>query len=391
MMIRLVLEFPAGRYHATPWGSHVNEGIVEWPPSPWRLLRAMIATGYATLHWQIPPLIAVSLLEKLASVLPSYSLPTATGTHSRHYMPLASFKNGKEDTTLVFDTWLRIKKQLFIHWDVTLSTEESVMLRQIVERIGYLGRSESWVNIRIAEENEDVREANCWPEGNTIPSKSEWEQVPLYAPVSVAEFQEWRENLSAEEAKATSSEKQNKQKGKGTSNTIPDDLIECLQMQTSELKKAGWSHPPGSRRIYYWRKIDVFGIGLRRTPRPNHSTSSVSSVLLSVSTPSGNDHALPPVARTLPQAEILHQALVSVESRLHGKPGMVLRGKDDKRNPLRSPISIPIFFLWILMVMNISIIFWYMHLWGLIAVLRMRFGRFVKLIRKEVMIPLNLP
>jgi len=38
------LRFPAGRYHATPWGSHVNEGAVEWPPSPWRLLRALIAT-----------------------------------------------------------------------------------------------------------------------------------------------------------------------------------------------------------------------------------------------------------------------------------------------------------------------------------------------------------
>jgi CRISPR-associated protein Csb2 len=44
MPVTLQLIFPAGRYHATPWGRHVNEGVPEWPPSPWRLLRALIAT-----------------------------------------------------------------------------------------------------------------------------------------------------------------------------------------------------------------------------------------------------------------------------------------------------------------------------------------------------------
>jgi len=36
----LVLTFPWGRYHANPWGRHVNEGAVELPPSPWRPLCA---------------------------------------------------------------------------------------------------------------------------------------------------------------------------------------------------------------------------------------------------------------------------------------------------------------------------------------------------------------
>ena len=40
MPITIKLTFPGGRYHATPWGRHVNEGVPEWPPSPWRLLRA---------------------------------------------------------------------------------------------------------------------------------------------------------------------------------------------------------------------------------------------------------------------------------------------------------------------------------------------------------------
>src|SRR6476469_2198519 len=101
-MPKIGLRFPAGRYHATPWGNHVNEGLIEWPPSPWRLLRALIATGYTKLGWpgDGPPPAGRSLIEKLAGVLPSYRLPDAVGTHSRHYMPMARFKNGREETTL---------------------------------------------------------------------------------------------------------------------------------------------------------------------------------------------------------------------------------------------------------------------------------------------------
>ena len=47
-MPTLQLRFPGGRYHATPWGHHVNEGLIEWPPSPWRLLRALIACGFSS-------------------------------------------------------------------------------------------------------------------------------------------------------------------------------------------------------------------------------------------------------------------------------------------------------------------------------------------------------
>ncbi len=89
-MPTLSVRFIGGHYHATPWYKAQNEGAVEWPPSPWRLLRALIATGYAKLpEWQdgTPPTVAGSLIARLASVLPSYKLPPATGAHTRHYMP----------------------------------------------------------------------------------------------------------------------------------------------------------------------------------------------------------------------------------------------------------------------------------------------------------------
>ena len=45
-MLAIEFKFLAGRFHATPWGRQVNEGAVEWPPSPWRLLRALIAVWH---------------------------------------------------------------------------------------------------------------------------------------------------------------------------------------------------------------------------------------------------------------------------------------------------------------------------------------------------------
>lgn len=46
--MRLVLEhrFPLGRFHATPWRVNPFDDRGEWPPSPWRLARAVIARWY---------------------------------------------------------------------------------------------------------------------------------------------------------------------------------------------------------------------------------------------------------------------------------------------------------------------------------------------------------
>ena len=97
-MIALSVRFLAGRFHATPWDRHVNEGVPEWPPSPWRIVRALVATWRRTLpdlsQEQIEP-----ILRELANKPPEFVLPVASTGHSRHYMPW--FKKGPDDRTLV--------------------------------------------------------------------------------------------------------------------------------------------------------------------------------------------------------------------------------------------------------------------------------------------------
>src|ERR1700737_2688595 len=105
-MVNLAFRFPGGRYHATPWGNHVNEGLVEWPPSPWRIIRALIATGFSKLGWREAPAEARELVDALSSALPEYRLPEAIASHTRHFMPTDSRK--PEDRAKVFDAFAYI-------------------------------------------------------------------------------------------------------------------------------------------------------------------------------------------------------------------------------------------------------------------------------------------
>src|SRR5690625_4206970 len=128
-MLAIEFRFPAGRYHANPWGQHVNEGAVDWPPEPWRILRALIATW----HQKIKPLgkhsasSLAGLVESLSEDLPEYRLPRASHAHTRHYMP--RYASGK--TSLVFDAFTAVSRTdtLGVVWPaVHLSDDQSALI-----------------------------------------------------------------------------------------------------------------------------------------------------------------------------------------------------------------------------------------------------------------------
>src|SRR5271155_5507766 len=109
MPVIIRLTFPGGQYHATPWGRHVNEGVPEWPPSPWRLLRALVAVWKRTCP-DVPEQTVKRILTALAAP-PRFSLPPIIVAHTRHYMPLGK-KSPKEitggGTSLIFDTFASV-------------------------------------------------------------------------------------------------------------------------------------------------------------------------------------------------------------------------------------------------------------------------------------------
>jgi CRISPR-associated protein Csb2 len=330
----LKLRFPGGRYHATPWGHHVNEGLVEWPPCPWRLLRALIACGFSSQGWtEVPPLMR-QLINKLSAVLPRYALPRATVAHTRHYMPYV--EGAKQKTTLIFDTWADVGDgELLVYWPCELNAEETTLLRDIVSSLGYLGRSESWVEANLISADAALADAlTVAPCADSQQRGPGYEQISLLAPMLPDEYARWREEQvrSVREASAAShgTKKPTARQRKALAQALapyPEDLLACLTKDTAWWKGHGWSQPPGSRRVLYWRRRDALEVTLPPGMHPR-SSLPVTTMLLAITTPSGSKSALPPVTRTLPQAELFHRAVVGRVGKGHPVNCPELTGKD---------------------------------------------------------------
>jgi CRISPR-associated protein Csb2 len=339
----LLLRFPAGRYHATPWGCHVNEGQVEWPPSPWRILRALVSSGFTTQRWMVVPEVAESLVEKLSGAIPSYLLPAASVAHSRHYMPIGVMDKGREKTTLVFDTWLDVgNAALEIHWDCELTKPELEQLGVLAGCLGYLGRSESWVEGKVIEDSGPARPLlNAMPHEDGVRRGPGWEQISLMAPIPPSAYAEWRQDATEQllrdlplpEGKKKAPAKLQQNRDKATA-PYPATLIDCLTKDTAWWKAHKWSQPPGSQRVLFWRRAGAIEVGAPTVAKAV-KVRPVKAMLLAITTESGRKSALPGCPRTLPQAELLHRAIVSVLGKGHQVDCPELTGRDGQGRPLR--------------------------------------------------------
>ncbi|MBX3131249.1 MAG: type I-U CRISPR-associated protein Cas5/Cas6 [Polyangiaceae bacterium] len=341
MPATLLLQFPGGRFHATPHGHHVNEGLVEWPPSPWRLLRALIACGYSTQRWTTVPAAGRQLMEQLASTLPRYRVTRASLAHSRHYMPLGTLDKGREKTTLVFDAWADVGRgHVVVQWDCDLDPDAERLLGVLVAHLGYVGRSESWVLAEVLPEATELPPGfDVYPCGEGERAGREYEQVVLTAAEVPTEFARWRQNAVTEALRALPLPNGRRApagllKKRATAEApYPKDLLECLQLDTAWWKSHGWSRAPGSRQALYWRPREVISAGAA-FPARHMRNAPVHSILLALTTPSGSLSALPPLSRALPQAELLHRALIARAANGERVHCPELTGKDEDGRPL---------------------------------------------------------
>lgn len=261
-MLTLSITFPAGRYHATPWGRHVNEADVAWPPDPWRLSRALIAAWHRKLdQHRFPRGMLESLLSALAGEAPHYRLPTAVHAHTRHYMP------NRQKSTLVFDAFARINPndELIVHWpELVLDNSQSVLLDELLAALGYLGRAESWIEAKRLPEWSG--ELNCWPGETVIDFASgevSSEPVHLYLPLSPAEYATFHSQFSQGLEARQLSKKEQKQ----IDATLKQNWLDALSLDTADLQAAGWSAPPSAKKLLYQRPIQALRSSVASQPR----------------------------------------------------------------------------------------------------------------------------
>lgn len=232
MPVTVSLRFPAGRYHATVWGQHVNDEVPEWPPSPWRLLRALIAAWKQKLPDDPVVSAAVpSLFGKLAAIPPLFQLPPATLGHTRHYMPVRDGPREKPTGSPVLDRFVAVDRSadpVFVHWpDASLTPDERLALRKLLSVLTYIGRAESWCDAELCPDERPVR-----PDSRPDP------QVNDGVRVAVPHAETWsRWDYPASVRR-------------------PDPPWNLLA-ETDEVRDAGWQVPPGMRWETYSRPHNV--------------------------------------------------------------------------------------------------------------------------------------
>jgi len=348
----LAMEFTARRYHASPWDAHVNEGRIEWPPCPWRLLRALIAVGYNKLGWiDGPPETANSLLKKLAACQPEYSLPTAIEAHSRHYMP--SREGSKEKPVKVFDSFLRMNDasdRLMIRYDVSLDGTEQAELKNLANGLAYLGRAESWVEADLlsASEASEAAAARNW---SGVATDGSSRRVRLLAPLDDKSFDAWRSNsvsqtadqseASARRVAYTKDKKFTPAAAKKARQKVetpyPESFIAALQQNTSDWQSAGWPRPPGSQWIDYELPADVLDRKPLTTIQPRPKFERPTAILLSIDGEGKRGTLRPRMKRALPLMEVLHGSAIKHAEKLNAGHLSELTGICANGKPLKTP------------------------------------------------------
>ncbi len=318
-MFALEFTFPANRYHGTPWGRRVNEGAVDWPPEPWRILRAMIAAYWRTdRSQQAGDADLAALIDTLAGTLPVYSVPRGgIHAHTRHYMPIR--KGKQETTTLIFDAFIRLPDgaTLVATWpDMTLAPGLYDLASALAGGLSYLGRSESWV--------ECTTIADWTGEPNCVPAQpNDVEQpIEMLAALPPDTYAAQRQRLIAEQSGQIQEKRGKAAAGRsiagaamtafhtpGGVSTLPERLLDALMLETADYKECRWNRPPASRSVPY--TLDDDAVPRVRPARRAHAVTQQSAPLPTVARYLLVGRPRPTVFDTVKVGELMRLAALS--------------------------------------------------------------------------------
>lgn len=288
-MTTLRLQFPARRYHGTPWGRHVNEGVPEWPPSPYRLLRAL----YDVWQRKCQHLSAERVRDVftvLGSTLPVFRIPKAVAAHTRSY--LSSNTEDPTGKSLIFDAFVSLAPgaACYIEWPIGLSADQHATLVELLKALNYLGRSESWIHATVAD-GAPLDLMSCVPAGS---DGAAGELVYIACPIAPDEYNGKR------------------------------SWFDALTYSTSEMIKQRRSGPPAMRQVPYVRDSEAVATWL--SPRAHASASRISAITVALT-----GRVLPLATGTVDIAERLRSAIMS---RIGCAIPAGIHGKDETGKPL---------------------------------------------------------
>lgn len=170
-MTTIQLSFPWGRYYAHPWGinpSRLREP--EWPPSPWRLLRALVSTWFRAHPGQVPSAECIALIESLGRELPEIGFCKVSFGQTVHWQPNfgaagtedkadAAYKNTRHE-----NHFAAVHGPVCFRWTtLDLAPEHRRVLEALVAELTYFGRSESLCHAQVCDTEPPAGTGWCLP------------------------------------------------------------------------------------------------------------------------------------------------------------------------------------------------------------------------------------
>jgi len=161
-------------------------------------------------------------------------------------MPARSGKSDKN--TLIFDAFVRVSEgdELILSWPgVQLGAEQIVLIDSLADKLGFLGRAESWVEVRRLESWDG--EFNCVPADTTAEGWGD-ERLTLMAPMPTTDYASFRDAQLEGLKKRSDLKPKDK---KAITATLPESWLDAIGVETLDLRAAGWNLPPASRELPY--------------------------------------------------------------------------------------------------------------------------------------------
>lgn len=266
----------------------MNEGVAEWPPSPYRLLRALYDV-WQRKCFDLPDGDVGAVLEALAASPPRFQLPAAVATHTRSY--LSANSKDAADKNLVFDPFLVFDRPhaCYLCWpDLEFSATHRRALGALLANMNYLGRSESWVEAELWDGPVERQFESA--AGESTNDEHELERVACAVPAA-----EYRGNTT---------------------------WMGALTFSTANLLKERASSPPLLRHVRY--TVPKGAIAVNPVRRIERKPAEIQAILLGLD------------ATVLPLATATMEVAEQVRVRLMGAHKRRMGGDESRVSPLFS-------------------------------------------------------
>ncbi|EQD66191.1 hypothetical protein B1A_08231 [mine drainage metagenome] len=287
VMLIISVEFLTGRFHANPWGRNVNEGVTEWPPSPYRIIRAVIDSWKRKCS-DLDASRVEHLLELLSSAQPKFYLPSAQESYIKVYMSQVS--TSIYDRQLVYDAFVvtNPSDKILLGWDdISLEPDDRKDLNQLLSRINYLGRSESWVRMKLHDSAEATK----------------WNCFPVWSGSVVNDMHTLEVGTTMPKQEYVIRQKDS-----------PKNLgwFDALAYSTKDILERNDSSPPAFKQHTYAISDTCFSVD--RHPLTKQSNKKITSVLLGL-----ESKILPLATETVVISERIHRKLLGIDKRISGE------------------------------------------------------------------------